>query len=76
MKVGMKRTFIARASATVGALCGVIGFATALTDHTARLPPWGWMLAGILVSVLALFVLVDGAIAYERFRVAPRSIDD
>ncbi len=76
MRVGYKRTLIARIGASLGFLCGVIGLVAGLTDHMWKLSPFGWFLGGILLTVLAVFVLVDGAIAYQKTRIAPRSVDD
>ena len=76
MRVGYKRTLIARIGASLGFLCGVIGLVAGLTDHTWKLSPFGWFLGGILLMLLALFVLVDGAIAHQKARIAPRSVDD
>lgn len=76
MTLGTRRTILARTSAVVGCVFGLIGFVTGLVGDTWRLPPLGWMIAGILVLVLALFLLVDGMIAYGKVRFAPRSLDD
>ncbi len=76
MRVGYKRTLIARLGTGLGFLCGVIGLLAGLTDHAWKLSPFGWFLGGILLTLIAVFVLVDGAMAYQRARIAPRSIDD
>lgn len=76
MTVGTRRTILARTGAAVGCVFGLIGFVTGLGGDTWRLPPLGWMVAGILMLVLALFLLVDGAIAYQKVRFALRSLDD
>lgn len=76
MRVGYKRTLIARAGAALGFVCGVLGLLAALTEHAWKLSPFGWFLGGMLLTLIAVFVLVDGAIAYQKTRVAPRSIDD
>ena len=75
-RVGYKRTLIAHMSAALGFVCGLIGGLAALTEHTWKLSPLGWLAAGTLLALIALFVLVDGAIAYQKARIAPRSIDD
>lgn len=75
-RVGYKRTLIARIGAGLGFACGAIGCLAAVTDHTWKLSPLGWIGLGVLLTLVAVFVLVDGAIAYEKARIAPRSLDD
>ena len=75
-RVGYKRTLIARISAGVGVLCWVISCLAILAERTWKLSPLGWGLTGIFLVLIALFVLSDGAIAYQKARNAPRSIDD
>lgn len=76
MTVGTRRTILARTGAVVGCMFGLIGFVTGLVGATWGLSPVGWVVAGILMLVLALFLLVDGAIAYQKVRFALRSLDD
>jgi hypothetical protein len=76
MRVGYKRTFIARLGAALGFVCGVIGLLAGLTDHTWKLWPIGWFTGGGLLTMIALFILVDGAIAFQKARTAPHSLDD
>ncbi len=76
VRIGYKRTLIARIAAALGFVCGVIGCLAALTAHTRMLSPLGWLGVGILLVLIALFVLADGAIAYQKARIAPHSIDD
>ncbi len=76
MRAGYKRTVIARIAAALGFVCGVIGLAAGLTDYTGKFSPSGWFLSGTLLILLAVFVLWDGAIAVQKARLAPRSIDD
>lgn len=76
MRVGYKRTLIARIGATVGFACGLVGLLAGLTDHIWKLRPIGWFTGGTLLTLIAVFVLVDGAIAYQKARVAARSLDD
>ena len=54
---------MARGVAGLGALCGVIGLLAALTHHTWKLGPAGWFLGGALLSLLAVFALLDRAVA-------------
>jgi len=69
MRVGEKRTRIARAGAVLGFLCGVIGLAAGLLGYTWKLGPGGWFVGGVLLTMLALFVLVDGVVAFEKARI-------
>jgi len=68
MMVGHKRMLIGRISAALSFACGVIGLLAGLTDHTWKMMPIGWFTAGCLVALIALFVLVDGAIAFQKPR--------
>jgi len=68
MPVGTKRTMVARVGAALGFLCGVIGLVAGLTDHVWKLGPTGWFTGGVLLTVLALVVLLDGATAYQKAR--------
>jgi len=68
MAVGEKRTMVARVGATLGFLCGVIGLLAGLTQHTWKLGPLGWFTGGTLLTLLAVYALVDGAIAFEKMR--------
>jgi uncharacterized membrane protein YjfL (UPF0719 family) len=67
MEVGVKRTTIARIAAGLGALCGVVGLFTAITkDMVILLPPHGWGTGGVLLLLIALYVLADGMISFEK----------
>lgn len=68
MNIGIKRTTIARLAAALGFVCGVIGLAAGLTGYTWKLWPLGWFTGGTLLALLAVFVLLDGAIAYQKSR--------
>ncbi|MGH7255475.1 MAG: hypothetical protein ACREI3_06830, partial [Nitrospirales bacterium] len=72
MQVGYKRTLLARSGATVGFVCGIIGMLAGLTDHTWKLWPMGWFTGGALLALISLFILVDGAIAFQKAKLAPR----
>lgn len=76
MRVGYKRTLIARLGAALGFVCGLIGLLAGLTDHTWKLGSIGWFTGGGLLTMIALFILVDGAIAFQKARMAPHSLDD
>ena len=66
MAVGEKRTMVARVGATLGFLCGAIGLLASLTRHDWILGPLGWFAGGTLLTLLAVYALVDGAIAFEK----------
>ena len=68
MMVGYKRMLIGRIGAALSFACGVIGLLAGLTEHTWRLMPMGWFTAGCLGALIALFVLIDGAIAFQKPR--------
>jgi hypothetical protein len=68
MSVGSKRTTIGRIAAALGFVCGVIGLLAGLTEHTWKLWPVGWFTGGTLLTLLALFLLLDGAIASQKSR--------
>lgn len=76
MRVGYKRTLIARLGAALGFVCGLIGLLAGLTDHDWKLGAIGWFTGGGLLTMTALFILVDGAIAFQKARMAPHSLDD
>lgn len=66
MEVGVKRTTIARIAAALGTLCGVIGFLTSTRSMNLLLPPHGWGTGGVLLLLIALYVLADGMISFEK----------
>ena len=68
MEVGLKRTTIARIAAGLGSLCGAIGLLTAITGSPMKLAPHGWGIGGILFLLIAVYVLVDGMVAFEKSR--------
>ena len=76
MRIGAKRTLIARITAGLGFACGLVGLLGGLTDHLWKLGSIGWFTGGTLLTLIALVILVDGAIAYQKARVAARSVDD
>jgi hypothetical protein len=59
---------VARIGAALGFLCGVIGLLAGLTDQVWILGPLGWLTGGILLTLLAVYALVDGAVAFEKAR--------
>lgn len=66
MTVGEKRILVGRIGAALGFVCGVIGLVAGLADHTWKLWPLGWFTGGSLLTLLALFAVVDGAIAFRK----------
>ena len=66
MVVGEKRTMIARIGAALGLLCGVVGLLAGLGNYDWKLTPIGWFTGGTLLTLLAVYVLVDGAIAFQK----------
>ena len=63
MSVGEKRIMAGRIGAALGFLCGVIGLLVGLTAHAWKLGPSGWFTGGALLTLVAIFALLDGAIA-------------
>lgn len=57
------RTMVARLMALAAFACGVIGLVAGLTGHSWKLGPEGWFVGGMLLAVLGVFMLVDGAAA-------------
>jgi hypothetical protein len=68
MEPGLKRTTIAHIAAGLGFLCGVIGLLTAITNTQTLLAPHGWSNGSVLFLLVALFILVDGAVSFEKSR--------
>jgi len=66
MAVSERRAMWARIGAALGFLCGVIGLLAGLTDHSWKLGPLGWFTGGTLLTLLAVYALVDGAIAFQK----------
>jgi hypothetical protein len=68
MGVGAKRTLGARVSALLSFLCGLFGLCAGVMDLTLRLGSIGWFTGGTLLALLAVFLLVDGAVAAQKTR--------
>ncbi len=68
MEIGTKRTLIARVAAALGFVCGLIGLLAGLTSHTWKLGAIGWFTGGGLLTLIAVYVLIDGAIALRKAR--------
>jgi hypothetical protein len=69
MEPGFKRTTVARIAAGFGCLCGVIGLVTEVKNSAWLLSPHGWGTCGILLLLIALFVLLDGTASFGISRV-------
>lgn len=69
MDLGYTRGLMARILAIIGFLCGAIGLLAGLQDRILKLAPWGWFTGGMLLLLIALYLMFDGAIAYMKFRV-------
>jgi len=68
MGVGYKRTTIARIAAAVGFVCGLLGLLAGVTEHMWKLGATGWFTGGALLILIAVFVLFDGAGAFQKAR--------
>jgi len=68
MEPGVKRTTIARIAAGLAFLCGAIGLLSAITNKIWLLQPHGWGTGAILLLLIALFILVDGLVSFEKSR--------
>ncbi len=66
MEAGAKRTVIARIAAGLGALCGVMGGMAASTKDPWLFTPHGWGIGGILLLLIAIFLLLDGVVSFEK----------
>jgi hypothetical protein len=62
------RGSVARVSVALGVLCGIFGLLAGLLDRVWKLSPAGWFTGGSLLTLLAIFVLVDGALAANQSR--------
>ncbi len=68
MGIASKRTAIARIGVALGFVCGLIGLLAGLTDLTWKVGHVGWFTGGTLLTLIAVFVLLDGAIALLKAR--------
>jgi peptidoglycan/LPS O-acetylase OafA/YrhL len=66
MAHGQRRSMAARGAAGLGFLCGIIGLLAGLTAHGWKLGPTGWFTGGALLTLLAVFALVDGGLAAQQ----------
>ncbi|MEC4668779.1 MAG: hypothetical protein VST65_04485 [Nitrospirota bacterium] len=68
METGTKRTILARVAVALGFVCGLIGLLAGLTAHMWKLGVIGWFTGGGLLTLIAVYVLIDGAIALQKAR--------
>ncbi len=66
MASGRTRSLAARVAATLGFLCGVLGLLAGVTEQVWKLGATGWFTAGALLTLLAVFALIDGALAAQH----------
>jgi hypothetical protein len=66
MAAGTRRTLGGRVGAALGFVCGVLGLMAALMNHTWKLGVTGWFSGGSLLTLIALFSILDGAIEARR----------
>jgi hypothetical protein len=72
MEPGFRRTTFGRIAAVLGCLCGAIGLFTGTTNSAFLLSPHGWGNGGVILLLLAVFVLLDAAVSFERSRTLPK----
>jgi hypothetical protein len=72
METGFRRTSLGRIAAALGCLCGAIGLLTGISRSVWVLSPHGWGTGGVLLLLVAVFVLLDGALSLERSRMLPK----
>lgn len=66
MAYGKTRSMAARGAAALGFLCGVVGFLAGMTEHVWKFGATGWFTGGALLTLMALFALLDGALAAQQ----------
>ena len=68
MMPGGKRTLIARLMAGSGCICGILGFMMPPTSQMAGPADLNWFAAGTVLIVFAVYLLADGAVAFQKAR--------
>ena len=66
MALGSRRTLAARILAIVGLVCGMLGLIAGTSDLVWKFGSTGWFTGGSLLELLALFLLMDGAVSAEH----------
>ena len=65
---GGKRTLVARLMAGAGCIYGVLGFTMPPTAQMAGPADFDWFAAATVLIVFAVYLLVDGAVAFQKAR--------
>ena len=68
--VGHKRRMLARIGAAMGFICGTLGLLAGLMEHTWKLGVFGWFEGGVLITLIGVFLLLDGMFAFQKDRTA------
>jgi hypothetical protein len=66
MESGLKQATIARIVAGLGCLSGATGLLVAIMKQPLWLAAHGWGTGGILLLLIALFLLIDGTLCAEK----------
>jgi hypothetical protein len=66
MAHGDGRTTAARGVAALGFLCGVFGLLAGVMERVWKFGSTGWFTGGALLTLLAVFALIDGALTAQR----------
>jgi hypothetical protein len=72
---GSLRTQLARLAMVTGILCGLMGVLAGAQDVVWKFGSTGWFTGGSLLTLLAIFELIDGALARQRFDLRPHPVD-
>jgi hypothetical protein len=54
--------------AGAGCICAVLGFTMSPTSQMAEPSDFNWFAAGTALILFAVYLLVDGAVAFEKAR--------
>src|SRR4051794_8024648 len=73
---GQLRTRLARLAMVTGMVCGVLGVLAGAQDVVWKFGSTGWFTGGSLLTLLAIFELIDGAIARQRSDLIPAAPSD
>jgi hypothetical protein len=63
MALGQRRTLAARVAVAVAFACGTLGLVAGALGHMWKFGATGWFSGGSLLTLMALFLLIDGALA-------------
>jgi hypothetical protein len=73
MYTGEKRTLLARICAGLAFFCGVLGLLAGVFERTWELGSVGWFAGGSLLVLIAMFLLLDGAM--DRLALVARGVN-